>query len=131
MIKASSLFNPEIFRFVAVGLFNTVFGYSIYAIGIAIGLDYRVANLVSLIVAILVAFIAGGRWVFKRPEPQRLPRFLLMWAGLWTLNVSMIGWLLPHVGGNAYLAGALTLIVAVPLSYLIQKYFVFGGKSLQ
>lgn len=129
MIKASSLKRPEILRFVAAGLFNTVFGYTIYAAGVAIGLDYRLANLISLVIAILVAFVAGGRWVFKRPEPHRLPRFLLMWAGLWVLNVSMIGWLLPRVDDNAYLAGALTLLVAVPLSYFIQKYFVFGGGS--
>jgi putative flippase GtrA len=131
MTEASSLFNREILRFVAVGLFNTAFSYSIYALGIALKFDYRAANLIALILSISVAFVAGGRWVFKRPEPQRLPRFLLMWAGIWAANILLISQILPCVNGDAYIAGAMALLVSVPLSYLIQKYFVFGGKSLQ
>ena len=41
----------------------------------------------------------------------------------------LIGLLLPFTRGNAYAAGAVALAIIVPLSFLIQKYLVFGGGS--
>jgi putative flippase GtrA len=128
MIRPAKFLQTETLRFIVAGLFNTGLSYSIYAVGLVFGVDYRIANLIALIISILVAFFAGGHWVFKKPELERLPRFFLMWGGLWIVNVSMIGWFLPYLNNNAFLAGALTVLVIFPTSYFIQKYFVFGEK---
>jgi hypothetical protein len=48
---------------------------------------------------------------------------------LWGLNVMLIGLLLPFTRDNAYAAGAIALIMIVPLSFIVQKYLVFGGGS--
>ena len=113
--------------FVLAGIFNTAFSYGIYALGLWLGLSYPVANFVSMIIGVLAGFVTQGHFVFRKLEARRFPFFVLFWLLMWGLNVLLIRLLLPLAGGNAYAAGALALIVIVPLSFLVQKYLVFGG----
>ncbi len=113
------------------GATNTAISYGIYALGLWIGLSYPIANFASMIVGVLVGFVTQGHFVFGGFKAGRFPLYALSWLALWGLNVLLIGLLLPHTRENAYLAGAIALVIIVPLSFLIQKHLVFGGGSGQ
>lgn len=119
----------EITRFIVAGGVNTGFSYGIYALCLWLGLAYPLANLAAMVAGALMGFVTQGHFVFRNLEGRRFPAFILTWLALWALNVLLIRLLLPVAGDNAYLAGALALVVIVPLSYLIQKHLVFGGGS--
>jgi putative flippase GtrA len=116
-------------RFVLAGSVNTGFSYGVYAACLWFGLPYPLANFAAMSAGVLMGFATQGHFVFRNLDTRRFPAFLLTWLGLWALNVLLIRLLLPVAGDNAYLAGALALVVIVPLSYLIQKHLVFGGGS--
>lgn len=119
----------QLMRFVTVGAFNTALSYGIYALGLTLGLDYRVANFISLVAGVVTSFTLQGHFVFKRLEKQRLPRFVFMWLALWVLNISVITVLLPWVNDDAYLAGAMALVIVTAISFLVQRNWVFADKD--
>jgi putative flippase GtrA len=119
----------QISRFVAAGVVNTGFSYGVYAACLWLGISYPLANLAAMTAGVLIGFMTQGHFVFRRLEGRRFPSFVLSWLTLWGLNVMLIGLLLPFTRGNAYAAGAVALAIIVPLSFLIQKYLVFGGGS--
>ncbi len=113
-------------RYLAVGLLNTAFSYSVYAVCIALGLAYFVANLVSLVCGICVGFQAHKRLVFKQSGRFSFLYFVVVWAVLYFFNITFIGWLLAR-GLNAYVAGALAIPPTTVLSYVMQRLLVFRG----
>ena len=121
--------TAQISRFVAAGVVNTGFSYGVYAAFLWLGISYPLANLAAMISGVLIGFMTQGHFVFRRLEGRRFPFFVLSWIALWGVNVLLISLLLPLTRENAYLAGALALVIIVPLSFLIQKHLVFGGGS--
>ncbi|MCX7350098.1 MAG: GtrA family protein [Alphaproteobacteria bacterium] len=119
----------ELKRFLIAGTINTAFSYMIYALFLWLEVSYPLANLASMIGGVLLGFVTQGLFVFRRLETRRFPVFVVSWLAIWGLNVLCIGLLLPLVNGNAYVAGALTLFIIVPLSFIVQKHLVFGGGS--
>ena len=119
----------EVRRFLIAGLFNTALSYAIYAACLTLGMAYPVANFIAMIGGVLVSFLMQGGFVFRRLEARRFPAYVVLWLVLWLLNVGLITLFLPVVGGNAYLAGGGALIIVVVISFVVQKHFVFAGRS--
>lgn len=128
-MAALKLPGGELARFLAAGLVNTGFSYCVYAACLWLGMAYPVANFAALVGGVLIGFVTQGHFVFRRFEARRFPLFVLSWLALWGLNVLLIAVLLPQVDGNAYVAGAIAMVVIVSLSFVSQKYLVFGGGS--
>jgi len=116
--------NNQFLRFIAIGLINTAFSYSVYAFFIYLGLNYALANLLALIFGILFSFKMQGRFVFMNSGNHLFWRFLLGWAVIYLATITLIGQFIA-LGLNAYVSGALALPFSTVLSYLLQKYFVF------
>jgi len=64
------------YRYLVVGIGNTVFGYSIFMLFLYIGLHYSVAVLLSTIIGILFNFYMYGRVVFKSNSWELLGKFV-------------------------------------------------------
>lgn len=118
---------PLLCRFVVVGVFNTAFAYGIYALLLAAGLHYSLANLVALVFGVLMSFYSQGRFVFRSLHARRFPRFVAVWASLYVLNVMLISAFM-RLGADAYVAGALALPVITVLSFVLQRCFVFAAS---
>lgn len=114
-------------RFVLVGLVNTAFSYSLYALLVWLGVHFAVANLGATVAGILFSFRTQGRWVFGDTRWGRLRRFVPAWALLYLFNVAVIA-VLVRFGLDAYTAGALALVPTVAASYLVQKHYVFAAR---
>ncbi|HCS64153.1 MAG TPA: polysaccharide biosynthesis protein GtrA [Cellvibrio sp.] len=115
-------------RFLAVGVVNTLFGYSIYALLIYLGLAYTYALLFATILGVLFNFQTIGRLVFQSRDKRLIGKFFAVYAITFCLNLLLIK-LMIKLGLSAYLAGALALIPTTVLSFLLNKFFVFKGKK--
>jgi len=114
-------------KFIWVGIINTIFGYSIYALLIYCGLYYIWAVLFATIIGVLFNFHTTGRIVFKNKQSWLLFKFIAVYVLTYFLNISIIK-ILTNFCSNQYLNGAATLLVSVPVAFLLNKLWVFRGK---
>jgi putative flippase GtrA len=118
------MFSAQIVRFVAVGLINTVVGYSLYALFIYIGFGYVYALGIATVLGVLFNFQTIGRVVFESHDARLLFKFIAAYAMVFFVNLVLIKYLVIF-GLSAYVAGAVALLPATVLSFVLNKYFVF------
>jgi putative flippase GtrA len=120
--------TPRFARFLVVGVLNTAFSYSIYALGVFLGLPYQVANLASLVAGIFFSFGTQKAWVFTGARDASFWRFTGIWAVLYLLNIGLIR-IGIDFGLNEYFAGAAALPFIVVASYVLQGRYSFRTRS--
>lgn len=120
----------RLIRFVAVGIFNTAFGYAVYAAMIYVGLVYAAASLVSLIASLFVGYFATGRLVFGHRSTARMPHYFAAYGATYLINISAIALFL-RAGLDAYLAGLAAVPPTALSSYLILHFLVFPARHLE
>jgi putative flippase GtrA len=122
--------QKQLLRFLLVGVLNTCFSYSIYVALVYVGLDYVLANLISIVIGVMFSFKTQATLVFGVAGNRRILRFVLVWVCIYFLNLLAISWFI-HRGFNSYVSGALVIPFIVVLSYLSQKYFVFRRPDIR
>lgn len=128
--RSFKLFNAQFFRFLVVGTINTGFSYSVYALLLFFGLNYKLANLAALILGIIFSFITQGRFVFRNTNGKLFFRFAFCWALLYIFNIRLIEFFI-NQGFDAYQAGAIAVPPMTVLSYFIQKIVIFRKRAVQ
>lgn len=113
----------RIILFLAAGLVNTAFGYGVYALCVAIGIEPALAVVLSTVAGVAFNFRTLSA-VFAAQGLARLPHFIAVYAALTPLNIGLLH-LAQRAGTGPYLGGALALAVVVPLTYLAMRLFVF------
>ena len=126
MEKLLNLFNQnkKFILFLCVGLLNTLFGYSIFAFFLWIGLHFTISALISTIAGILFNFTTFGRIVFKNNSYSNLPKFVFIYALNYFLGVGVL-YYCDQLDYNLYLVQAILLMPTAVLRYLLMKYFVY------
>jgi putative flippase GtrA len=122
--------------YLVVGLWNTVFGYLVWALFQYLLHDY-IYYLVILVLAwfpaVLNAYVGYRIVVFRSKGNvwRELPRFSLVYVG--TLCVGLVGLpILLHVlPFNIYVTQALYTVAMVMASYLAHKFFSFRHRAEQ
>lgn len=123
-----SLFNYKFIRFLFVGAVNTLFGYSVYAFLLFIGLHYTLAVFISTIMGILFNFKTIGKFVFKNSNNGLIFKFFGVYAIVYIANTSLLS-LFDLFKFNLFLAGAILVMPMAILSFILNKKFVFeDGK---
>lgn len=130
-------------RFIAVGGFNTVFGYLIFVLAdLSVGRMIRddgsavwasiVSLLISQVIASFPAFYLYRRVVFK--VSGNVLRDFARFQSVYILPVSLNLFALPFLvwlGMTAILAQALIVCVNVVINYIGHKYFSFRRKPVE
>lgn len=117
----------KFYLYVLVGVGNTIFGYSIFALLIHLGLHYQFAALLATCIGVLFNFKTTGRIVFKNTNNKLIFKFMLVYVVQYFVNISLIKLFLSFTL-NTYEAGAIATFFCAILSYLLNKNFVFGAK---
>jgi putative flippase GtrA len=116
--------------YLAVGGWNTVFGYGVWAVlQFLLGnhLHYLVVVLISWPIAVLNAYI-GYRYVVFRSRGSILrefPRFSLVYVVTLVVNLALLPVALKVLPFNIYVVQALLTSVVVVCSYVSHKHFSF------
>jgi putative flippase GtrA len=99
----------------AVGALNTLFGYSLYALLLWIGLPLEYALLLCSVIGVLFNFVTYGKLAFgRKPTRQSLPRFIAAYVVFYFLNLYLARALI-GLGFTAYVA----LLFLLQISYVI------------
>lgn len=118
------MFDIRFLKFLAVGVLNTLFGYSLYALLVFLGLEVSLAILLGTIVGVLFNFKTTGTLVFGSRDNRRIFRFVGVYAVLYGINVAGVK-ILMAFGLGSYLAGAAMLAPMAVLAFVLNRKLVF------
>ncbi len=121
------LWESRLIHFIIMGICNTIFSYSCFALFIYLGVHYTLAVFISTCFGILFSFNTLGRIVFKNHNYKFLIKFLSVYGVLYFVNIFLIKTFY-SIYPNYYLAGALTALIVPWFSFFINKFWVFKGR---
>ena len=119
--------RSKFIKFVVVGILNTLFGYSLFALFIYLKFHYSLAVLLSTVLGILFNFKTIGRLVFQSRNNRLIFRFAGVYCITYLLNVAALR-VLDGLRVNMYVAGLLLLIPIAVVSFIMQSKYVFKEK---
>jgi len=143
--KLKKFFDPTFFRFIIVGIINTLVGYGVmfglwnlaglHALGSA---GYWVSSAANYVIGSIVSFFLNKHFTFRNREKGAsvVLRFVLNITICYLLAYGLakpaVSWLLGGMGFSAQLQGNLTMLAGsglfVILNYLGQRFFAFKIK---
>jgi putative flippase GtrA len=110
--------------YILVGILNTAFGYSMFALFIFLKLHYSLAVFFSTVLGIVFNFKTIGRLVFKSSDNSLIFRFFAVYAVTYLINVAGLK-ILSIINIDMYIAGAVLLLPMAVVSFIFHKGFVF------
>lgn len=136
------IFDPVFFRFVLVGIINTLVGYSVmFALWNLAGLHtwgdagYWTSSAANYIIGSIVSFFLNKHFTFRSQETGSgvVVRFVVNIAVCWCLAYGLAkpaaGWVLGSLSISEQMRGNLTMIIGsglfVVLNYFGQRFFTF------
>jgi putative flippase GtrA len=127
-----SLKKSKFFRFLLVGVLNTIFGFSIFALFVQLGLDDKSAVLFSMILGVLFNFKSTGTLVFANENNKLLLRFICVYVIIFFLNIGGLSILKSIPLGldldpktKTTIAGGILVLPLAIVSFVLNKLFVF------
>lgn len=122
--SARRILENRFVRFLLVGVLNTVFGYSVFAGLVLIGVHYAIAALVSTVLGVLFNFKTTGRFVFSSRDNNMLIRFIGVYAISYVVGVLLLRASV-SLSINVLLASAVLLLPMAIFSYTLNRLLVF------
>jgi putative flippase GtrA len=121
-------------RFVAVGIWNTIFAYGEWALlQLVLGdrLHYLVILILAWPIAVLNAYICQRRLVFRSTGPIRteILRFAMVYVATLAAGLVLLPILIQVLSFNIYVVQAGFTIAVVVVSYLAHRSFSFRPRS--
>lgn len=118
----------QFFRYNLVGVVNTLLGFSIVFGLMFLGLSPLVSNAIGYGVGAMFSYILNGKYTFKSTASHGkiIFKFFGVLAVAYSLNILILQTLLPST--NPYLAQLISGVVYTLSSFLMMRFFVFGGR---
>lgn len=125
-------------KFGLVGVSNTLVSWACYYLFLWIDEDlYMVGTVVGTVVSIYNAFFWNDRFVFKggdrdrRSRLKRLGKTYVSYGFTSLLGIALVWIEVNLLGVSKTLAPIVTLVVTIPLNFVINKLWTFkkGGKT--
>lgn len=143
--KWSRFFDPTFFRFILVGVVNTLVGYGVmFGLYNLAGLHrwgdtgYWLSSAANYVVGSIVSYFLNKHFTFRNREKgaRVVIRFVVNISVCYLLAYGLakpsISWMLGGLGISAQLQGNLTMLAGsclfVVLNYLGQRFFAFHSR---
>ncbi len=114
-------------RFVVVGLLNTAFGYSVYALLLWLGMSAQPALVIAFSIGVLWNYMTTARLVFRVSDNRRLPAYIVSYLVIYLANAlaleAALAW-----GADPFLAQAVLTPFFAVISFILLSW-VFRGQS--
>jgi len=119
-----SFIDEAFLKFLFVGILNTIFSYTIYAILITLGLIPNIALFFQYIIGVLWNFKTTGVIVFQNHNNRLIFKFIASYVFTFIVNSIFLKILLNY-NINEYFAQAILIMPIAMLSFIIFKLWVF------
>lgn len=117
-------------KYIAVGIVNAIFGYSLFALLVYMNVHYALAMLLTTIIGIIFNFKTIGNIVFKSNDNSLLFKFVLVYAITYFLNIAGLRMFERH-NINMYLGGFLLLFPIAVISFMLHNRVVFRERQVR
>lgn len=114
-------------RYLMVGVLNTLASYGVFALFIWMGFHYTAATFAAFSVGMLMGFKLHGAFVFDHPGDHRFLRYTVISLVLFALSLGVQA--LVRTMANDYVAGAVACSISIPISFLLNRAFVFHAPD--
>ena len=131
-------------RFGIVGVSNTVISYLLYTIsliamrklGILVGIDYVIAQIIAFVLSVLWSFYWNNKMVFVIGEGESRCLWKALFktsvsysfTGLFLNSILIILWVqVLHI--SEFVAPIINLLISVPLNFIINKFWAFRTEE--
>lgn len=118
----------HLLRYVVVGGVNTLLAFGVFVLFLKVGCHFSVATLAGGICGMVMGFKLHGTLVFGHSGRGRFLWFLAIFVSMYGLSLGIQT--LARGSVNGYLAGAVASCVTVPVSYLLNRTFVFQDRAV-
>ncbi len=117
----------QFIKFGIVGVSNTAIALAVYYFLLWIGAAYLLANTVSWIVSVFNAFYWNNRYVFKNDIPwfKALIKTYISYGASFVAASILLVIFVEWFGISDKIAPLLTLIISIPMNFILNKYWTF------
>jgi putative flippase GtrA len=121
--------RPEA-KFLLVGSVNTALTYACYAVLIALGAHFLIANTVVYVIGIAFGYVLNKRLTFQSEEKvlPELARYVAVYIACFLLGSALLYFLVHALSIDAYSSGAINALVMAVVSWFGHRYFSFRAK---
>lgn len=136
--KSEALF--QFVKFGLVGVTNTLLSYVLNIVvlyllaPLTISWDYIAGNIVGFVLSVLWSFYWNRRFVFQKEKATLSAELVMLlktyaaYALTGILLNNLLSWLwIERFDISKYVAPLINLIISVPLNFIINKFWTFGG----
>ena len=127
------LYNMQQIRFLFVGGLNTLVGYGIYALGLFLGINYFIANLISTVIGVIHSYIWNKYFTFKSKNKvkKEVPKFILVYLISFIFSNLILYIFITKLGVNQYIGGVINIALTTIISWVGHKYFSFRNVDIK
>lgn len=134
-MRILSFVNRETVLYGLFGLATSVLNVGSFRLLVEVGLDYRVSNVIALIVTKVAAYVLNKAFVFHSNTPtiraflSEFVRYTVTRGGTLVFDYFALIALVDLVGMDKTIAKIATTAVVIVLNYVFGKFCVFTGSS--
>lgn len=118
------LVSNRFIRFLLVGVLNTIFGYTVFALCLFLGFHYAIAVLIATIIGTLFNFKTTGKFVFNSTNNTLLIKFIGVYVVVYAANTGLLKFF-NIFEINLYISGGIIIPIVAILSFILNRQFVF------
>ena len=128
------LISYEMISYIFFGAGTSVVDYVIFSTITAVGCNELISNVISTICAIIFAYVTNKLWVFqsKTYSFSAIIREFIKFTNARIITLIMTSIILlisKMLGGNPYVAKAISMVLTVILNYIFSKLFIFNKRK--
>ena len=117
----------RLWRYYQAGIVNTAFGYGLYALFVALGLNMYLAQIVAHLLGMAFNYVTYSRHAFHDSDVSK-SRFVASYAVNYLLGLGAL-WAISQVVASPYLAGLIAVGIVSLINYFILKHWVFTARA--
>ena len=116
------------FKFVCVGISNTIISLLVYYTLKSIGVNYILATIIGYIVSSVSGYFLNKIWVFKNKEDKKksIYKYYLLYGSSLLLNVLLMKFQVSILGISDNLAPLFTLVITTLYNFYFSNKIVFN-----
>lgn len=129
------LYSSSVIRYVFFGGCTTLVNLISFYILRRAGVEINISNLISIILAVLFAYVVNAKFVFQakpanmREELQAFGKFIGARAFTMIIELGGVWLLVEQIGMNDMIGKFIIQFVVLVLNYIFSKFFVFVKKD--
>lgn len=117
----------RLWRYYQAGIVNTAFGYGLFALFVALGLNMYVAQIASHLLGMAFNYFTYSRHAFHDSDVSK-SRFIASYAVNYLLGLGAL-WVVSQAVASPYLAGLIAVAIVSLINYFILKHWVFTARA--